>query len=278
MFKALLACFLFCLSLQARPYELAVAAIFQNEAPYLKEWIEFHRALGVQHFYLYNNLSTDGFKEVLKPYIKKGLVEVMECPHATNPDGGNWPTIQGLANNDALAKAKKTCKWLAILDVDEFLFPVQKPSLLAFLKDYADCAAVSVNWQMYGTSHLEELPPGKRMIECLLYKAPENHVANLHVKSIVQPQYVESYWSPHFPLLKSGHQQVNTDKVPFKGAYAPTVLIDKARINHYWTRTERYLREQKIPRRQKWQQSPAYVVQFAAELNQVEDKAILLLE
>lgn len=26
--------------------ELAICAIFKNEAPYLKEWIEFHRILG----------------------------------------------------------------------------------------------------------------------------------------------------------------------------------------------------------------------------------------
>ena len=38
---------------------LAIAAIFRDEAPYLKEWIEFHRAVGVERFYLFDNLSTD---------------------------------------------------------------------------------------------------------------------------------------------------------------------------------------------------------------------------
>lgn len=30
---------------------LAVCAIFRDEAPYLAEWIEFHRLVGVEHFY-----------------------------------------------------------------------------------------------------------------------------------------------------------------------------------------------------------------------------------
>lgn len=31
-------------------YYLAAAAIFQDEAPYLKEWIEYHKLIGVEHF------------------------------------------------------------------------------------------------------------------------------------------------------------------------------------------------------------------------------------
>lgn len=263
------------MSLGALQYELAVAAIFQNEAPYLKEWIDFHLSMGVQHFYLYNNLSDDNFRSVLKPYVKHGLVELIDWPHNTNPDGGNWSTIQGLANNDAVKRSKDKAQWLAVLDIDEFLFPVQKKNLLEFLKEYSDCGAVSVNWQMYGTSHLKDIPKGKRLVECLLLKAPTEHVANLQVKSIVQPRCVESFWSPHFPALLPGFVQVNTDKVPFTGAFSPTVLTDKARVNHYWTRTEKYLLEQKLARREKWQQNPTYVLQFAAELNAVEDRAIL---
>ena len=33
-------------------YDLAVVAIFKDEAPYLKEWLDYHLAAGVEHFYL----------------------------------------------------------------------------------------------------------------------------------------------------------------------------------------------------------------------------------
>lgn len=261
-------------ALTAEKYYLSACAIFQNEAPYLKEWIEFHKLVGVEHFYLYNNLSTDNYKKILKPYIKSGEVEVFDWNYNTNADGGNWPTIQGLANNHALERAQKSSKWLAVIDTDEFLFPVEKNNLAEFLKDYEDCAAVSVNWQMYGTSNVEKVPKNKLMIECLIRKAPTHYGDNIHVKTIVQPNCAESFWSAHFPDLKNGHTQFNADKVGFKGPYSPGILVDKIRINHYWTGDIFYLNHHKLPRRKKWQVDPNYILKIAEEINQVEDKAI----
>lgn len=259
----------------AQKYELSVCAIFQNEAPYLKEWIEFHRLAGVQHFYLYNNLSNDDFKKVLKPYIKDKVVELIDWAYNTNPDGSNWPTIEAMAHDDALARAKKTSKWLAIIDVDEFLFPVEKDNLVDFLRDYEDCPAVSVNWQMYGTSHVDQIPKKKLLIETLKLKAPTDFRDNIHVKTIVQTQYATRFTSPHFVELSPGYSQHNTDKVPFTGPYAPYIIINKARINHYWTRDGYYLKNQKIPRRQKWGGDSNVVMQMANQMNQVEDTAIM---
>lgn len=47
-------------------HELAVTAIFSDEARFLKEWIEYYQLQGVTKFYLYNNLSEDHYKKVLK--------------------------------------------------------------------------------------------------------------------------------------------------------------------------------------------------------------------
>ena len=54
-------------------YELAVVAILKNEAPYVREWVEYHLVAGVDHFYLYDNDSEDNLAEVLKPLIVKRL-------------------------------------------------------------------------------------------------------------------------------------------------------------------------------------------------------------
>lgn len=52
---------------------LSICAIFRNEADYLKEWIEFHRLVGVEHFFLYNNFSEDAYLSILGDYIGQGL-------------------------------------------------------------------------------------------------------------------------------------------------------------------------------------------------------------
>src|SRR5919204_208118 len=53
---------------------LSACAIYRDEAPYLREWIEFHGLVGVQRFFLYDDGSTDHHDEVLAPYIEDGTV------------------------------------------------------------------------------------------------------------------------------------------------------------------------------------------------------------
>ena len=38
---------------------LAICTIYRDNAPYFREWIEFHRLVGVERFFLYNNRSDD---------------------------------------------------------------------------------------------------------------------------------------------------------------------------------------------------------------------------
>ena len=57
---------------------LYVCAIFKNETPYLKEWIEFHRIVGVEKFILYQNNSVDDYRYVLDPYVAEGIVELID--------------------------------------------------------------------------------------------------------------------------------------------------------------------------------------------------------
>lgn len=59
-------------------HPLSICMIFRDEAPYLKEWIEFHRLAGVDHFDLCNHRNQDNYLDVLTPYMKKGVVELTE--------------------------------------------------------------------------------------------------------------------------------------------------------------------------------------------------------
>ena len=61
-------------------YYCSICAIFKNESPYLREWIEYHLMIGFDHLYLYNNFSSDNYKEVLQPYIDKNAVTLIEWP------------------------------------------------------------------------------------------------------------------------------------------------------------------------------------------------------
>lgn len=54
-------------------YSVSIVAILKNEAPYIREWIQYHLLVGIQHFYLHDNESTDDVYSILKPFINDGI-------------------------------------------------------------------------------------------------------------------------------------------------------------------------------------------------------------
>lgn len=268
---------LYCFSLETKLYSarndtLFVSAIFRNEAPYLKEWIEFHRVVGVDHFILYNHLSEDDYLKVLQPYIEENIVTLIEWNIPYEGDINAWLPVQCSAYEDAFKRGRKAT-WIAFLDTDEFLFPTEKKNLKDFLKEFPYASAVVVNWQDYGTSNVAEIPKDRLMIEMLTYKGPVNYFYNRYVKSIVRPKDVAGWKTPHHPILKHKCFQFNTrGKQTFSDQSFPEMPY-KARINHYWTRDEHFFHTVKVPRNNPWH--PAEKAFIRKELlNYEEDLAI----
>ena len=179
---------------------LAICAIFKDEAPYLKEWIDFHLKEGCSKFYLYNNFSQDAFQEVLDPYVISGIVTLTDWPQLFS-DGG-----QENAYSHCLAVTKDLHRWVAFIDIDEFLFGV-KSRLVNKLQAYEEFPAVAVNTICYGTFTSEKtLVQG--VTQSLVYRAPLNWYRNRIIKCIVNPSEVSVCFSPHsFDL--SGERIVN---------------------------------------------------------------------
>lgn len=241
----------FCLRILSAQYSLSLCAIFKNEAPYLKEWIEFHKMQGVEHFFLYDNLSKDNFQEVLEPYLQRQEVTLIHWPfYYTHANGEDWLKIQTDAYMDAIIKFGPSSDWIGFIDIDEFLFCPTGEPLPLFLSRYEEFGGLVVNWLMFGTSGIEELPIGGLITEHLTQCAPPTHPFNWRVKTIVKPNRVMGCCQPHCFKYLDLFFAVNCDRVPMKpGLNGPSISHDKIRINHYWTKTERYFRKHKIPSR-----------------------------
>lgn len=270
-------CLHFQVNLQGKEYYLCATAIFQDEAPYLKEWIEFHLLVGVEHFWLYNNESHDNYKEVLDPYIKQGIVELIEWPSKHDWNRFCFKT-QPRAYRNAIRRSRSKTTWLAIIDLDEFLFPVNEKNLQDCLKKhYKTCSGVLVNWQLYGTSWVPFIPKNKTMIETLLLKAPTHYSRNTTCKSIVKPDLVAHCSNPHFCSFKRGYYAVMADGEPYIPHSQSEIFIDTIRINHYWMRDEDYLYHVKIPRYTAFHNgdNANWILSIVPELNQETDDSIL---
>jgi Glycosyl transferase family 2 len=58
---------------QSPKSHIAICLIVKNEAPYLLEWIAYHRVIGVDRFLIYNNDSTDETSSILEHLDRAGI-------------------------------------------------------------------------------------------------------------------------------------------------------------------------------------------------------------
>ena len=273
MYKKFICTFICSLSLFASvigyEYKLSIGMIFNDEAPYLKEWIEYHKLVGVEHFYLFNHHSTDNYKQVLTPYISKGIVELLDAIEQADFNG-----TQVDCYNRTLIKAYGKSKWVAMIDSDEFLVTPEGIKITDVLKKLDTFGGVSINWRCFGTSNVAKIPQNQLMIENLTQCARPEHPCNHMVKSIVRPERVRFYGGPHWPEYVAGWYSVDTDGMPY---IPPTGLYktNKLWINHYWTRDDDFLQNIKIPRSLAWGRSKEGMLESAQELNATTDTCIL---
>ncbi len=202
-----------------KKHTLSICALFKNESPYLKEWIEYHKLIGVDHFYLYNNGSWDGFKKALQPYIKAKLVTLIQWPDFTGPLMNNddiWALSTQVAayENAAKWKAVKETKWLLFLEVDEFLVPCQEGKITDLLKKYDSYPGVILASEHYNASARGVLPPRRLVIETTeITAAPKPILQRSVEKTIFKPDLCTSIsWPPYRCRFKGEKEAFKVDK------------------------------------------------------------------
>lgn len=207
---------------------LAVCAIYRDEAPYLAEWVEFHRLMGVERFFLYDNGSVDDHLEVLAPHLDDGVVTIR-----------SWQRYPGQneAYEHCAAEHRDDARWVAFIDTDEFLFSPAGTPLPEVLRDYEQHVAVAVNWAMFGSSGHERKPEGL-VTENFLWRVRDDGPPNLLVKTIADPRFVQRCRNPHYLFYSDDRHAVDERfrEVPF--ARTQDVSFERLRINHYFTRSD----------------------------------------
>ncbi|WP_371291858.1 glycosyltransferase family 92 protein [Bacteroides sp.] len=219
-----------------RKYQLVICAIFKNEAIFLKEWIEYHRIIGVEHFYLYNNFSNDEYEMVLRPYIDIDLVTLID-----------WPINQGqmLAYEHFWKNYRAETQWVTFIDIDEFYCPYNCLDLKKWLKKFKDKPSVVVYWMMFGTSGNYSHDYNRPVIE--------QYVVSWNKMYSVGKVFINTDWN----FFKMYHHCIEAKcelfgisfRVPsvnefgkyLKWDYIPRSAVGKARfsiqLNHYWTKS-----------------------------------------
>jgi hypothetical protein len=206
---------------------LSICAIAKNEACYFTEWIEYHMIVGVEKFYIYDNESSDNTREILQPYIEKGIVEYTFFP---------GKQMQKSAYRDCIKKRKYDSKWIAFIDLDEFIVPIDNQTVPQFLDKMPKFATqICIGWLNYGNSEQEKKQEGF-VIERFTFA---NEHASYFGKQIINPRDVARV-SVHKSNMIGGYTvDENANILRWHHWYFSRAklkrnfTIEKIRINHY---------------------------------------------
>ena len=224
-------------------YDLAVVAILKNEGHYLKEWLDYHLLAGVEHFYLYDNDSTDNQAEVATPYIEAGLVDYIPFP---------GKVMQYIAYNDAINRFKFQCRYMAFIDLDEFIFPKNNRSIVEVVDEILSrdpkAAGLAINWHVFGSNGQEKADYSRGVLERFTRRGQDNLNSIFLIKTIANPRKIDFKSDAHWQNYFNEFYSINENGGVVPQWHNIPVSAKKIVINHYYTKSKEEYVNKKMPR------------------------------
>jgi hypothetical protein len=208
------------------PVYLSTLSLMKNEADYLIEWIEYHLLVGVERFFLVDNNSDDNTTRMIQPYIDLELVRLRKY-------AGLHPQLP--VYNTVLPTLRNESYWVAVIDIDEFIVPLESHCIHPILHSLEREVGIFVHWVVYSSNGKQKKEDGL-VIERFRAHATWNHRQNKYGKLISKPREIVQA-DVHASRYRSGNA-VNL----CQGKYANRVhknwpCHERMRINHYWTKS-----------------------------------------
>lgn len=149
---------------ECRPHFLVAVAWVNGEDGYLREWLDFHSVVGVDHFLLYDAANSSATRALLAPYVEHGAVTYFE--HSFGAFDRRVPGAGPCYRCHSHSYLQKRAFWLGNFELDEFFFPSRGDSIREVLLPLAEAktayGAVAVPWQVFsGAPFL--WPPGSQL-------------------------------------------------------------------------------------------------------------------
>ncbi|MCZ0961033.1 glycosyltransferase family 2 protein [Paracoccus benzoatiresistens] len=127
-----------------------VVTSMKDEAPYILEWVAYHKAIGFDRIVVLANDSTDGTHEMLQRLHDMGVVTYCE-----NKVGlGEKPHARALKIANASDEVRSS-DFVMVLDADEFLVVKSAPHTVDYLirkMDELQADRMVIPWRLFGSS------------------------------------------------------------------------------------------------------------------------------
>lgn len=226
---------------------IVVAAVVKDEALIMREWLLHHRNIGIRHFYLYENGSSDGTAEVAMTTLGPEYVTIIPWTMRASIGKGNMRLHQqSLAFVHAIETFGPACSRMAFIDPDEFIIPKHHLHLEKALEDAGNPPCMALPWHMFGRNG-HDTPPVEGVGASYLERAgdllSDHSIAKF--KCIVDPCEITRVGIHNFETRSEGAVSANdkgkrSDNLK---RHSPEFISAEAiQLNHYFTRSDAELK------------------------------------
>jgi hypothetical protein len=197
------------------PKKIALVCIAKNEDNYIQEWVSYHKKIGFDDVFVYQN----------------NWRCLVDTPNLIKIEfDGDTKQIE--AYNHFIQNYKHIYEWAAFFDVDEFLVLKKHGNVKDFIEDYFEYSAVAINWFIFGCNGHEMVIDGNYNVLERFTMRQAN--INPHIKCIVNIRKEDIFMKIHDPdcswVDTSG--KINYGYLNHEGN------DEIAQINHYFTKTK----------------------------------------
>ncbi|WP_170335320.1 glycosyltransferase family 2 protein [Ruegeria arenilitoris] len=226
-----------------------IVGCMKDEAPYILEWIAFHKSIGVDHFLIFTNNCSDGTDAILDR-----LAELGHVTHENNDEWKGKSPQQAALNKAVKMDIFKHATWLIHIDVDEYINVRFGNGTLAEV--YAadpDTTNIAMTWRVFGNAGIDEIGDAsviRRFTQCAPAYAPKPHTM-WGFKTATKNVGIYSKLSCHRPNKPFDELEVRpkwlngslcdiTDEGHKPGTWRSSIRsvgYDKVQLNHYALRS-----------------------------------------
>lgn len=209
--------------------KIAICAIFKDEARDLMEWLAFHKMIGVDLFFLYDNGSSDGGSDLIR-----------RSDFARNVTLTEWAERPGQLSAYSHFRVHYAADftWAGFIDVDEFIMPLAGGSIREILmrKLYQPFAQVLLQWLVFGPSEHDRRPDGL-ILENYTWRIAETAPTSRHIKALVKTDKMLGIdYTPHAAECSGPACNTRGEEVlPY--AIQRVECHDVMVVHHYFTKS-----------------------------------------
>ena len=224
--------------------KIAICAIAKNENLYIRDWVEYHKNLGIDKIFLYDNNDIDGehFETVIKDYIDSEYVYVfnkrgIEKGLVYDKNNINLQSLCYIETYNTL-KTNSDFQWLFFIDIDEYI-DIKNSTLKEYLNNnkFNNYDTIVFPWVIYTDNNKLSYETGSLITRFPIQsKTPANIVKccvriGKNIKDITQHLLI------HFMILNDEKICYDTGE-PAKFTYLnldinKTGILQKIRSIHY---------------------------------------------